>query len=155
MLVASVVEYQDGLKTRMEATRHDGGLTVVINNEETNEHLTIGTLPTGELYALRRAADPNDDAAWYVQGPGGPTAVGPCQSGDGVENGTAWTLGEGELSCVSHDGIVMMQGTSSSISRSLSNIQRGPQDPALFALPPGNWTPNGTRDGAEMLVRQE
>lgn len=135
-----VVMIRSGGKMRMEMSRGDEGNVVIINNSDTHEAFSIFDRG-GHQMAMRMDTSSNELAnpvdMWRSE-LGESTPTGPCthagQVGSGWrrdKNGTPRTV------CVTNDGIILLMKEGERTTWDTTNVQRGPQDPALFALPAG------------------
>jgi hypothetical protein len=137
----NVVMVRSGQKMRMEMNRPEGQM-VNISDLQTHEAYAIIT-QGGHTTAMRidltgtAAADPV--ATWQSQGTS-MTPSGPCSAAG--ENGSSWTrAAEGDQpamsACVTSDGILLWTKEGDRTNWETTSVQRGPQDPAQFVVPPG------------------
>jgi hypothetical protein len=135
-----VVQIRSGKLARMEFSDPASGMqTATIVNSDTHEAFTLTNIG-GRQMAMRldmsQAGAISPEANFN---PASVTRVGPC-SGAG-ESGTEWTStdAEGHVSntCVTSDGIMLRSTRDGQVYWETTRVQRGPQDPALFTLPPG------------------
>lgn len=136
-----VVMVRSGQKMRMEMNRPEGQM-INISDLQTHEAYAIMN-QGGHMTAMRidltgtAAADPV--AAWQSEG-SNMTPSGPCSAAG--ENGSSWTrAAEGDepatSACVTSDGILLWTKRGERTNWQTTHVQRGPQDPAQFVVPPG------------------
>jgi hypothetical protein len=151
-----VVMIRSGNKVRMEMTGAQGGI-IVVNNPDTSENFVLMT-QGGRTFAMQ--ADPTQyedpTAAWSNEYAQRATRTGDCAVAS--ENGHEWTRpaataeeidaaskrtppielsDEASSTCVTEDGILLRITQGERVAWETTSVQRGPQDAALFALPPG------------------
>ncbi len=134
-----VVMIRDGQKMRMEMTTPQGDFAIVINHD-TDENFMI-TQMGGRPVVMRQShagmVTPPEDL-WSGDLSQTATAAGPCAHAG--ETGTEWRRtdanGEG-AGCVTADGIILWASQNGTRTWNTTAVQRGPQDPSLFAIPPG------------------
>jgi hypothetical protein len=131
----SLVQYRSGANVRMEM----GAATTIINGE-TKEALNVVNAG-GRTMAMRIPLSQADVAGMLFQAdPASQTFVGPC-AGAG-EVGAEWARvdpedGARSLACLTADGVLLKASTNGQTTWETTSVQRGAQDPALFALPAG------------------
>jgi hypothetical protein len=151
-----VVMIRSGNKVRMEITSAQGG-AIVVNNPETSENFVLMT-QGGRTFAMQ--ADPTQyedpTAAWNAEYASTATRTGDCTVAG--ETGHEWTRAaataeeidaaakrtppielsdEPSTTCVTEDGILLRITQGERVAWETTSVQRGPQDAALFTLPPG------------------
>lgn len=134
-----VVMIRDGQKMRMEMSSSQGSFAV-INNPELGESIVL-TNAGGRPMAIRASGQnfSNPAADWNAQMGATMTATGPC-TGAG-QTGSQWSGakedGTPQTVCVTGDGIVLQATEGGQTTWETTSVARGPQDAALFTLPPG------------------
>lgn len=144
-----VVMIRSGENMRMEMNTERGQMTI-INNAATHHAYTIMTV-AGRQVAME--ADTTGQQSMLSQDPlrawanrEGYTITrgGPC-TGAG-QTGTEWTTSRAatdgqpavaRTACVTSDGIILQAREGDRVTWQTTNVSRGPQDQALFTLPPG------------------
>ncbi|MGE3142762.1 MAG: hypothetical protein AB7L65_05535 [Hyphomonadaceae bacterium] len=130
-----------GRKMRMEFGE-GAGHTIVINDLDANQALIVSNRG-GQPMAMRMGLDSSvvrDVMADWTSGRA-MTPSGPC-AGAG-QAGTQWTMAPTQadtvprMACVTHDGILLKATANGATTWEATSVQRGPQDAALFAPPPG------------------
>lgn len=133
-----MVMIRDGQKLRMEMAGPQGQMTI-ISNGDTGESYMI-TTAGGRAMAMRTTVDRQDlpSANWSDELAETATRTGSC-SGAG-QSGSEWTSQEGDVvstACVTNDGIILRATEGDRVVWETTRVERGPQSPALFALPAG------------------
>lgn len=133
-----MVMIRDGQKLRMEMASPQGQMTIITNGD-TGESFMI-TSAGGQTMAMRTSVDQQDlpSANWEAELAETATRTGSC-SGAG-QSGSEWTSQEGGVvstACVTDDGIILRATEGGRVVWETTRVQRGPQNPALFALPAG------------------
>jgi hypothetical protein len=136
-----VVMIRDGRKMRMEMNAPQGASTIITNGD-TGESFVI-TNQGGRTMAIRASgldqglANPAD--AWQGELAESATRTGTCSLAG--ENGVEWTKTTPEdgtdTVCVTEDGIILRATDDGRVVWETTQVQRGPQSAALFALPEG------------------
>lgn len=130
-----------GRNHRMEFNSN-GENVAIITNTEAQEAYILTTMG-GRQMAMRlplTAEQAQDPFADWMQGTNA-TQVGPCAVAGEV--GVEWSLPaeEGqtgpETACVTGDGIILKATQNGQTTWEMTSVQRGPQSPALFAIPEG------------------
>ena len=145
------VSYHDGGKICTEMNGPMGSTVMVVNND-THEGFTLAHV-MGRTIATRidltqQAARPvsqDQVAQWRADMANRAHQIGACAAAG--ENGTEWemaapagsadTAAEQRSMCVTRDGIMLQMKMNGAVVFNTTAIQRGPQDPNLFVLPPG------------------
>lgn len=145
-----VVMIRSGQNVRMEMDTQQGGHVTVIQNAQTHRAYTIMNM-AGRQVAME--ADTSGEQSLLSQDPihawanrEGYTIArgGPC-AGAG-QTGTEWTstraatadrAAVSNTACVTGDGIILQVKEGERVTWQTTNVARGPQYVALFALPPG------------------
>lgn len=133
-----IVMIRDGRKLRLEMGGA-GGQTIVVN-PEANESFVI-TTQGGRQMAMRMDAGNVPDIAdtWSHDLAATATRTGACTVAG--ETGAEWSVqqegGAPKSSCVTSDGLILRATENGVTTWEATSVQRGPQDAALFALPPG------------------
>ncbi|MBI3437892.1 MAG: hypothetical protein HY054_04455 [Proteobacteria bacterium] len=144
------VIYHDGAKMRTEMNGPMGHMTSIIDND-THEafnimHVAGRTMATRtDLSQLQTHASTTVDMdAMRAQMQARAHRLGDCSAGG--EHGGEWTVdapaGAATTSgtrsmCVTNDGIMIQMKMDGNVVFDTQSLQRGPQDPSLFQLPPG------------------
>jgi hypothetical protein len=139
-----VVMVRSGQNMRMEMDTHGQHVTV-IHNAATHQGYTIMNM-AGRQVAMQVDMSGENGAQdplqrWANQEGYTITRGGPC-AGAG-ETGAEWTSTktsdptETHTICVTGDGIVLQVKDGDRVMWQTTRVQRGPQDVALFSLPPG------------------
>lgn len=136
-----IVMIRSGKKMRMEFGAGDAA-TVVISDLDANQS-TIISHRGGRLMAMRMGLDTNTVKDAMAEWTAGRTPVpnGPCAGAGQI--GTSWTLAPNQndahtrTSCVTHDGILLKATSDGTTTWETTKVERGAQDPSLFAPPPG------------------
>jgi hypothetical protein len=134
-----VVMIRDGRKLRMEFSAPEGS-GIIISNADTGETLLISEA-NGRRFAMRQSNDGGIKAPeeyWGGDLAQSATLAGPCVHLG--ETGAEWrrTDENGDTaSCVTPDGIILWSSVNGERTWETTSIQRGPQSPDLFTLPPG------------------
>ena len=131
----------DGGKMRIEVEA-GGGEQVFITDPEAGRSIAI-TNQNGQTMAFAISSDQVPDVAGNVnaqfqEGAGDAVRVGPCSHAG--ESGTEWRKegdDEGNSACITDDGILLLVKDDGETVWETTSLERGPQDPALFAPPPG------------------
>lgn len=131
---ATITQYRSGGNVRMEMP----GVTTVLN-AQAGEAFSI--MNAGGRQMAMRVPISNMDLGsqlWQAD-TASLTFVGPC-TGAG-EIGTEWAHVDAEgarsTGCVTADGILLRGASNGKTTWETTSVQRGPQDPALFAAPAG------------------
>lgn len=134
------VLYRSGASSRQEMDT-PAGHNVTIMNGDTHEAYTIMQV-MGRTVAYRMdMSNPTGNQMptnWNPEDVAASTQVGPCSAAG--ENGTEYTRTTDHGSwggCVTSDGIMLRTKVNGATVMEATRIQRGPQDPSLFQLPPG------------------
>ncbi|MES1156454.1 MAG: hypothetical protein ABUL73_01630 [Alphaproteobacteria bacterium] len=152
----TMVIVRDGRRTRIERTDPVHGDQIVINNPDAHEMLMIMDRG-GQKMAIRSTSMDMDDVVdqWRTDAQNAVHATGPC-SGAG-EIGTQWTRqdadGKAHSVCITSDGIILNAAENGQTTWQTTRIQRGPQDPALFAAPAGIRVMNLNAGASALLER--
>lgn len=135
-----VVMIRDGQKQRMEFNSPQGESTLIVNGE-TGEAFMI-TVAGGQTMAMRMsgAGEQFTDPAkeWSAELASTATRTGACSVAG--QSGAEWTRAEegaANTVCVTDDGIILRAREGERVVWETTSVQRGPQDAALFTLPPG------------------
>lgn len=133
-----VIMIRDGARQRIEFNSPQGQM-VIVNNGDSGENFVL-TSAGGRTIAMRSLgvdANLSDPAeAWSGEMGEGATRTGVC-AGAG-QTGVQWTHAEsGDTACVTNDGIILSATENGHTVWETTSVQRGPQNPALFALPAG------------------
>jgi len=135
--VQPLVMIRDGNKQRLEFESPQGNMAVIINGD-TGDQFVI-TSSGGQTVAVRGGApgglsDPGE--AWAGDMATTATRTGAC-SGAGL-SGSEWTnTTSGDTACITDDGIILSATHEGRPTWQTTSVQRGPQSPDLFVLPPG------------------
>lgn len=137
---------RSGENMRMEMDTH-GQHVVVIHNAATHQGYTLMNM-AGRQVAMQvdmTGTDSQDPLSMWRNTEGYTiTRGGPC-AGAG-QTGTEWTStkaatadepAESHTVCATSDGIVLQVKDGDRVAFQTTSVQRGPQDPTLFNLPPG------------------
>lgn len=134
-----LVLIRDGQKTRMEMTRVGEGQAVILMDGQ-QAMMIVDTM--GTRMAMRMSADTipqTPDANWAVTDPS-VRRLGPCvaagETGAEYESTDTGAGGRG-VACITSDGIILKAMENGRTVWEATRVQRGPQDPALFVVPPG------------------
>jgi major membrane immunogen (membrane-anchored lipoprotein) len=134
-----VVMIRDGDKVRMEFNHAEGQMAVV-NGGASGESFVLVTRD-GQTMAMRgmdqQIEDPSD--GWRAEVASTATRTGSCSVAG--ENGSEWTTtgedGVARAACVTDDGIILRSKEGERTVWETTSVSRGPQDAALFTVPPG------------------
>jgi hypothetical protein len=136
-----MVQIRSGKLMRMEFSDPTSGMqSASIINGDTREAYTLTNMG-GRQMAMRMSLDQaqNNSPAPNVDfDPASVTRGGPCSAAG--ETGTEWSRafeGHTTTMCLTSDGIILKQSRDGTLYWETTSIQRGPQDPSLFVLPPG------------------
>jgi hypothetical protein len=117
------------------------GHNITIMNGDTHEAYTI-MQTAGRTLAYRMDISSSSSSPvptdWRPEDVAAATQVGPCSAAG--ETGTEYTRTTDRGSygaCVTSDGIMLITKVNGATVMEATRIQRGPQDPSLFQLPPG------------------
>ena len=135
-----VVMIRDGQKQRMEFSTPEGESTLIVNGE-TGEAFMV-TVAGGQTMAMRMsgAGEQFTDPAkeWSADLASTATRTGACSVAG--QSGAEWTRAEEGVAntvCVTDDGIILRAREGERVVWETTSVERGPQDAALFSLPPG------------------
>jgi hypothetical protein len=141
-----IVMVRSGQNMRMEMDAR-GQHIVAIHNAATHQGYTLMNM-AGHQVAMQvdmTGAESQDPLAMWANTEGYTiTRGGPC-AGAG-QTGSEWTStkaatdsepAQSHTVCATSDGIVLQVRDGDRVSFQTTSVQRGPQDPALFNLPPG------------------
>jgi hypothetical protein len=133
-----MVMIRDGRKLRMEMAGPQGQMTIITNGD-TGESYMI-TTAGGRTMAMRTTLDQQDlpSANWEDELAETATRTGSCSAAG--QSGGEWTSQEGGVvstACITDDGIILRATEGDRVVWETTRVQRGPQNPALFALPAG------------------
>lgn len=135
------IMYRSGANSRTEMDT-PAGHTIMIMNGDTHTGYSIMNI-MGRTIANRIDISSNPvPTDWKPEDVAAATRVGPCSAAG--ETGTEFTRtsdtpqGQGTWGgCVTNDGIMLRTSVNGQTIMEATRIQRGPQDPSLFQLPPG------------------
>lgn len=135
------IMYRSGANSRTEMDT-PAGHTIMIMNGDTHTGYSIMQI-MGRTVATRIDMTSNPvPTDWKPEDVAAATRVGPCSAAG--ETGTEFTRtqetpqGQGTFGgCVTSDGIMLRTTVNGQTIMEATRIQRGPQDPSLFQLPPG------------------
>jgi len=131
--------FRSGANSRTEM-ESPAGHTVMIMNGDNHEGYSMITV-AGRVMATRIDLSTTPTAAgadWKPEDVAAATRGGPCTAAG--ESGTEYTRTTDNGSfggCVTNDGIILRTSMNGHTVMEATRIQRGPQDPSLFVLPPG------------------
>ncbi|HVY86988.1 MAG TPA: hypothetical protein VG943_17780 [Caulobacterales bacterium] len=134
-----IVLIRAGQKTRVEMANDAGPVVMIMNGDGGDALMIINR--AGQRMALRMNSPSFEDVAaeWRDRTATNAHAVGPCSAAG--ENGTEWERqdqsGDTGSVCVTNDGIILRATKNGRTVWETTRVQRGPQDAALFAAPPG------------------
>lgn len=130
-----VVMIRSGNKLRMEIASPQGEQTIIVN-PDTNESFVIAQAG-GMRMAMRADASQIPDASrnWSGDVAANATRTGSCSVAGA--SGSEWTGQDGNVACVTDDGIILRATDNGRTTWETTSIARGHQDPSLFQLPPG------------------
>lgn len=136
---APMVMIRSGGKLRMEVSAPEGN-AIIITNAADGESIIISSMGGRQVAMQVNDADQFKDPAaeWGAELASAATRTGSCSVAG--ENGSEWTRSdeEGEqTTCVTADGIILRAGTAGRTTWETTRVERGPQDAALFEVPPG------------------
>lgn len=144
------ITYHDGAKMRTEMNGPMGSTIMVVNNDThegfTLTHMMGRTIATRMDLSQQGASPASQDqvAQWRADMADRAHQVGTCAAAG--ENGTEWEVAPPAGStdttsqrsmCMTSDGIMLQMKMNGAVLFNTTSLQRGPQDPSLFALPPG------------------
>lgn len=173
-----VVIYRDGPKLRVETLVPQGGRTIVVFDQGTNDPYVLappaaptpGTTNTAVQTTLPVAPPPNvagraiqmDEAlapqpletSWAALGAANASNIGGCRIAG--ERGRQWRAVATSLAvsertaCITGDGIVLQVREGHQTIFQATRLSRGPQAASLFGVPPGytKENPNAVAEGA-------
>lgn len=135
------IMYRSGANSRTEMDT-PAGHTIMIMNGDTHTGYSIMQI-MGRTVATRIDISSNPvPTDWKPEDVAAATRVGPCSAAG--ETGTEYTRtsqtpqGQGTWGgCMTSDGILLRTTVNGQTIMEATRIQRGPQDPSLFQLPPG------------------
>jgi hypothetical protein len=147
--------YRDGAKMRTEMNGPAGQMINIVNSD-THEAFSIMHI-AGRTMATRTDLSqvqtgthaPVDVDALRAQMQSRSHRLGSCSAAG--ENGSEWTIdapagvattGGARSMCVTNDGIMIQMKADGKLVFDTQSLQRGPQDPSLFQLPPGAQVTN-------------
>ncbi len=149
---------RSGPNMRMEMDTGREGRMAIIRNASTHEMYTIMTMAGRQIAMQTDTSTVQDPFQAFANHEDNNPHIhiahgGPClQAG---ETGSEWTVTNDEettprphTACVTTDGIILQAKDGDRVTWQTTHIQRGPQDPALFALPPGVQVMNARNIGA-------
>lgn len=154
---SQIVMIRSGRRMRMELP---GGNAVVSNLETQEAFMLINQ--SGRMMAMRTdigAQQVRSAVDIWANGANRATRVGPC-AGAGL-TGTEFRLapenqGDPErTTCVTNDGIILSATENGVQTWETTAVTRGPQDPALFVIPPGTQVMNMPGAGAGVAAAME
>lgn len=135
------VMYRSGANSRTEMDT-PAGHTIMIMNGDTHTGYSIITVMGRTIANRIDISSSNTPTDWNPSDVASATRVGPCSAAG--ENGTEYTRtvdtpqGSGSWGgCITSDGIMLRTTVNGQTVMEATRIQRGPQDAALFQLPPG------------------
>lgn len=135
-----VVMIRDGRKMRMEINAPQGASTIITNGDSGESFILSNA--GGQMMAIRatgaeQVSNPTEE--WQGDLAQNATRTGTCSVAG--ENGAEWTKtteADGtDTVCVTDDGIILRATDDGRVVWETTRVQRGPQDAALFELPPG------------------
>ncbi|MES1202360.1 MAG: hypothetical protein ABUS57_13035 [Pseudomonadota bacterium] len=130
---------RSGHKVRMEMTTGEGKQVFIMDSDK-GESLMIMDRG-GRQMAMRSESSSTEDitSQWQGELTQSAHAVGPCSAAG--ETGTEWERqdqsGDTGSACVTGDGIILRATKNGRTVWETTRVQRGPQDAAQFAAPPG------------------
>jgi len=155
------VMIRSGNKVRMEMAGPQGQMAMV-NNAETGESFVLFTQGGRTMAMSASQSQYENPADEWTTGFATATQTGACSIAG--ENGAEWTRIEDDVpntACVTNDGIILRAQEGDRVTWETTNVQRGPQDAALFVLPDGvevmnlgTMMPGATADGAGAVNAQ-
>ena len=155
-----MVIVRSGQNVRMEITSPQGPM-VIVQNGETHQGFTLMNMG-GRQIAMTMDTSGADNPlaqdplqAWARQEGVQLTRGGPCTAAGEV--GAEWSSTRPDptsgnpvtnTACVTGDGIILQAKSNGRVTWQATRIQRGPQDPTQFQLPPGVQVMNLGNAGA-------
>lgn len=130
-----VVQYRGGGKMRMEMMTPAGQLITIMDPGAREAYSLSSAM--GRKMAMKISYEEAETPGVNTEiDPASVTRVGPC-SGAG-ESGTEWEHADSDSAtrtCVTGDGVILRSTHNGAVVWETTKIERGPQDPALFAVP--------------------
>lgn len=136
---APMVMIRSAGKLRMEVSAPEGN-AIIITNAADGEGIIISSMGGRQVAMRMTDADQFKDPAedWSSELAANATRTGSCSVAG--ETGAEWTRSgeKGEqTACVTSDGIILRAGAAGRTTWETTRVERGPQDAALFEVPPG------------------
>jgi len=132
-----MVIYRDGPKMRVETMTADGRPAVVVFDEAAGHAFVLDAAAQTAVTAAADAPEPLE-APWAALGADNAERVASCTVAG--EDGNEWRAKDqpdGNIACITGDGIVLKVRDADRVIFEASAVERGTQEATLFAVPAG------------------
>ncbi|MBI1188845.1 MAG: hypothetical protein GC206_16185 [Alphaproteobacteria bacterium] len=132
-----IVIYRDGPKMRLETTTSAGAPAVIVFDRAAGNAYVLDAVALTAVAAPADAPAP-PEAPWAALGAENAERVGDCTIAG--EDGNEWRAEdqpEGNVACITGDGIVLRIREGEQVIFEATSVQRGAQDANLFGVPAG------------------